>query len=67
MKITPILEYFDTDYYNVACTAWTVTDRDHVLLVSHATRQAEYVVEDDDLAACACGRHPVLDFACLSD
>jgi len=62
--ITPVLDYFDTDYYNAACTAWEITDPTGALLASHATRQSLYVLEEDALGACVCGRHPVAFFAC---
>lgn len=46
-KIVGVLEYFKTDYYNAACSAWTELDP-HMFLASHPTRQGEYVVLADD-------------------
>ena len=57
VRLVGVLEHFETDYYNAACS--TSEDLDpYMILASHATRQGEYAVlgEDGELIGIAC-RH----------
>lgn len=57
MKIAQVNEFFQTDYYNAACTSWIELDP-YEFLPSHPTRQAEYVVYDET------DNNRIVDHAC---